>query len=212
MRSKSSTTEAQAAGAAPAAPADRPDTVLVGTILRPHGVRGEVTVALWSDNDRRFAPGVDLAATPKSGTSGASGRTAPGRTEKVLRVERSTPHKGGLRVAFAGIADREAAETLRGLDLWVSISQVPSAPAGSYYFFELIGCRCVDESHGGSMEIGTVVDLHEDGGGTLLEVEHEGSRSMIPFVEAFLVKIDCEARRIDFRLPEGLLATCAYKS
>jgi len=211
MRSKSSTTESPAAGAAPAdsSAAGKPDTVLVGTILRPHGVKGEVTVALWSDNERRFAPGAELVATP---ASGARGRSTPGRSESALRVERSTPHKGGLRVAFAGIADREAAETLRGIDLWVPLCEVPEAPAGSYYFFELIGCRCFDERHGEIVEIGTVVDLHEDGGGTLLEVEREGRRSVIPFVEAFLVQVDRVARRIDVRLPEGLLATCAYRS
>ncbi len=214
MRSKSSTTETPAAGAprADPPPAGYPPTVLVGTILRPHGVKGEVTVALWSDNDRRFTPGADLAATPASPSAAARGRTGPGTMERALRVERSTPHKGGLRVAFVGIADREAAETLRGLDLWVPISEVPAAPAGSYYYFELIGCRCWDERDGETVEIGTVVDLHQDGGGTLLEVEQGGRRAVIPFVEAFLLKVDRAARRIDFRLPEGLLATCAYKS
>ena len=138
-----------------------------------------------------------------------SGAPAPGRRERLLRVERATPHKGGLRVAFAGIADREAAETLRGLELWVPLADVPDAPAGAYYVFELIGCRCFDERDG---DIGTVVDIHEDGGGTLLEVEKDGLRSALPFVEAFLVKVDRAARRIDLRLPEGLFATCAYKS
>jgi 16S rRNA processing protein RimM len=196
MRSKSPTTEGRAAGL--------PEAVLVGTILRPHGIKGEVTVALWSDYDRRFAPGVDLAATLPAERA-AGGR----RRERLLRVERSSPYKGGLRVAFAGVVDREAAEALRGLELWVPIDQVPEPPAGSYYVFELIGCRCVDERDG---EIGTVVDLQEDGGGTLLEVEKDGMRSVLPFVEAFLVGVDRDARRIDLRLPEGLLTTCAYKS
>ena len=131
------------------------------------------------------------------------------RRERLLRIERCSPYKGGLRIAFAGIADREAAESLRGLELRVPLADVPEAPAGTYYVFELIGCRCFDESDG---DIGTVVDIHEDGGGTLLEVEKDGPRSVIPFVEAFLVRVDREARRIDLRLPEGLLATCAFKS
>jgi 16S rRNA processing protein RimM len=222
MRSKSSTTEvelplAPGGGSPPAGPPSssqpredpptgRPESVLVGTILRPHGIKGEVAVALWSDNERRFAPGVELAATPPGARSG------PPRPPRVLRIERATPHKGGLRIAFAGFADREGAETLRGLDLWVPISEVPAAPAGSYYFFELIGCRCFDHRTGEPVEIGTVVDLHQDGGGTLLEVEQGGRRSVVPFVEAFLVRVDREARRIDLSLPEGLLATCAFKS
>ena len=115
----------------------------------------------------------------------------------------------GLPEAVLGIADREAAEGLRGLELWVPIGEVPDPPAGSYYVFELIGCRCFDERDG---DIGTVVDVQEDGGGTLLEVEKDGTRSVLPFVEAFLAGVDREARRIDLRLPEGLLATCAFKS
>lgn len=198
MRSKLSTTENGNGGL--------PETVLVGTILRPHGIQGEVTVALWSDNERRFAPGVEFRATSPSSPAG---RPAPARRERLLRIERCSPYKGGLRIAFAGIADREAAESLRGLELRVPLADVPEAPAGRYYVFELIGCRCIDESDG---DVGMVVDIHEDGGGTLLEVERDGLRSVIPFVEAFLVRVDRDARRIDVRLPEGLLATCAFKS
>ncbi len=207
MRSKFQTTEGPAG--------DLPQAVLVGTILRPHGIKGEVTVALWSDYDRRFAPGVELQATaPAAPSRPPSTPTSPGRRaaahrERLLRVERATPHKGGLRVAFAGIADREAAESLRGLELWVPLSEVPEPPAGAYYVFELIGCRCFDERDG---DIGTVVDVQEDGGGTLLEVEKDGRRVALPFVEAFLVQVDRSARRIELRLPQGLLPTCAYKS
>lgn len=203
MRSKSQTTEGPAG--------DLPQAVLVGTILRPHGIKGEVTVALWSDYDRRFAPGVELQATAPAPPSRppTPGRPAATIRQRLLRVERATPHKGGLRVAFAGIADREAAESLRGLELWVPLSEVPAPPAGAYYVFELIGCRCFDERDG---DIGIVVDVQEDGGGTLLEVEKDGRRVALPFVEAFLVRVDRAARRIDLRLPEGLLPTCAYKS
>ena len=206
MRSKFPTTDGGTDGL--------PETVLVGTILRPHGIKGEVTVALWSDNQRRFAPGVEFRATSPAasrpaGPAAPADRPASARRERLLRIERCSPYKGGLRIAFAGVADREAAESLRGLELRVPLADVPDAPAGTYYVFELIGCRCFDESEG---DIGTVVDIHEDGGGTLLEVERDGTRSVVPFVEAFLVRIDREKRRIDLRLPEGLLATCAFKS
>jgi 16S rRNA processing protein RimM len=202
MRSKYSTTDGSTPGL--------PETVLVGTILRPHGIRGEVTVARWSDNERRFRPGVELQATPPEAAVSA-GRTAypASRQARQLRIERCSEFKGGLRVAFAGVADRDAAESLRGLELRVPLADVPEAPEGSYYVFELIGCRCFDERDG---EIGTVVDLQEDGGGVLLEVEKTGTRSVLPFVEEFLIRVDLEGRRIDFRLPEGLLEACASRS
>jgi 16S rRNA processing protein RimM len=207
MRSKFSTTEGGNDGL--------PETVLVGTILRPHGIQGEVTVALWSDNEDRFAPGVEFQATPPAASrpiaAGApsAAPAAGARRGRLLRIERCSAYKGGLRIAFAGVDDRDAAEGLRGLELRVPLADVPEAPSGSYYVFELIGCSCFDERDG---EIGTVVDIQEDGGGTLLEVEKDGTRSVLPFVETFVIAIDRERRRIDLRLPEGLLATCAYKS
>ena len=123
MRSKFSTTESGTGGL--------PETVLVGTILRPHGIQGEVTVALWSDNERRFAPGVEFQATSSFRACGGGSGPRPAVRSALLRIERCSPYKGGLRIAFAGIADREAAESLRGLELRVPLADVPDAPAGS---------------------------------------------------------------------------------
>lgn len=181
------------------------EQILVGVILGPHGIRGEVAVSLQTDNDDRFAPGAELAATPRSGPGAA-------RAER-LRVRHARPHKGGLRVAFEGIEDRDAALRLRGFELSVPRSAVPAAAAGSYYHFELIGCRAFDEHAG---ELGEVVDVVADGGGWILEVQRRDgdalSRLSLPFVEAFLVRVDPGSRRIDWRLPAGLIDACASAS
>jgi len=92
----------------------------------------------------------------------------------------------------------------------VERDEVPAPPEGSFYVFELVGCRAVDARHG---ELGTVVDLVDGPGGALIVVERpDGSRLPIPFVESFLVGVDREARRIDWKLPEGLLEACASRS
>jgi 16S rRNA processing protein RimM len=178
-----------------------PETILVGTVLAPHGIRGEVQVAVQSDNRERFAPGAVLRAS----RGGAAGVTE-------LRVRRSTPHKGGLRISFEGFEDRDAAERLRGMELAVDRSAVPEAAPGSYYLFELVGCRCVDEREG---ELGTVVEVVPDGGGWVIEVESRadegGRRLSLPFAEEFLVRVDPAARRIDWKLPEGLVEACASR-
>lgn len=181
--------------------ASNPETILVGTVLAPHGIRGEVQVAVHSDNRERFAPGAVLRAT-----RGPAG----GATE--LRVRRATPHKGGLRISFEGFGDRDAAETLRGVELTVDRSAIPPATPGSYYLFELVGCRCVDEREG---ELGDVVEVLADGGGWIVEVESRteagGRRLSLPFAEEFVVRVDPAARRIDWRLPEGLVEACASR-
>jgi len=179
-------------------PAAADGTVLVGRVLRPHGVRGEVVVETWTDNPERFVPGARLLAGPAG----------------ALEVAEARPHRGALLVRFAGVGDREAADMLRGTDLAVPAESVPAAPEGTYYHFQLVGCRVRDAAAG---ELGEVVDLAEDGGGLILLVEGEapggGSRRVpVPFVGALLKRVDVERREIEVELPEGLVEACASRS
>lgn len=172
--------------------------MVVGRVLGPHGVRGEVAVELWTDNPSRFEPGATLLADP-----GGS-----------LEVAESRPHRGVVLVRFAGVEDRDAADALRGLELAVPATSVGGAPEGSYYHFQLLGCRVRDLAAG---DLGEVVDLAEDGGGLILLVEGEieggGRRRVpVPFVAAMLRRVDVERREIEVALPEGLVETCASRS
>lgn len=169
-----------------------PERVTVGRIHRPHGLRGEVTVESLTDFDRRWQPGSVLSTD--------SGR--------LLEVVASRPHRGSLLVLFAGVEDRDAAEALRGELLEVERSAVPPAEAGSYYVFELVGCRCRDRTEG---ELGEVVEVVEDGGGWLLWVEQGSRRLPVPLVERFLVRVDVEAGEIDLDLPPGLVEICGSR-
>lgn len=172
--------------------------MLVGVVRRPHGVRGAVVVEVLSDNPTRFATGSVLEAT------GPDGRT------RRLSIESASPFAGGMRVAFAGLASREEADTLRGARLEVERAAVPPPPAGAHYLFELVGCRAFDRAAG---ELGRVVDAIEDGGGWLLVVARPGGgRLLLPYVERFVTKVDPTAGRIDWELPEGLIEACASGS
>jgi 16S rRNA processing protein RimM len=172
--------------------------------VRPHGLKGEVVVAVHSDNPERFAPGATFSTA-----SSKPRATLPAR----LKLVRATPHKTGLRAIFEGISDREAAELIAGVELSVPRSALPESAAGSYYLFELVGCRCIDERDG---ELGTVVELIADGGGWLVEVEKSADgkrrRLLLPFVSEFLLRVDRERREIHWRLPEGLVEACASES
>ncbi len=96
------------------------------------------------------------------------------------------------------------------LRLEVSRNEVPPAPSGLHYFFELVGCRCVDGSAG---ELGEVTEVVESSGGLLLQVAHADGRSLlVPYVEEFLTCVDIVGRRIELKLPRGLVEACEFKS
>lgn len=176
-----------------------PESVQVGEVLRPHGVRGEVVVFATSDTPDRFAVGAEL----RLGRAGGEPRIV-----RVATVRERRP--GLLVIGFEGVADRDGAEALRGGVLEVDRSRVPAPPEGAFYHFELIGCRCRDRASG---DLGAIVDMVADGGGWLVIAEREdGQRIALPFVESFLVAIDREARAIEWDLPEGLVETCASRS
>src|SRR5262245_11270393 len=137
-----------------------PDIILVGRVARPHGLRGEVVVEPESDVAERFEPG----STMRLGPSG-----------RRVEVVDARPFGDRLLVRFAGMQDRTAVEGLRGLELTVDRAEVPRAPAGTFYHFELLDCACWDAALG---ELGTVRALHEDGGGILIEVER-GERRLL---------------------------------
>lgn len=173
-----------------------PTHVEVGRVRRPHGVRGALLIQTLSDVPERFAAGSELEAVDESGR----------RT--TLSVSEANGHGDGLRVSFAGIDSREAAEALRGCRLEVSRTRTPPAPDGSFYYFELAGCECFDSTAG---PLGAVTEVVEDGGGLLLDVSNGERRLSIPFVGQFLRSVDIEARRIELELPEGLLEACESK-
>lgn len=180
------------------------ETVLVGSIRRPHGVGGEVVVEALTDVAGRFRPGSELLVS-RAETGPASGTTIEGR----VRVASSRRHRGNLLVRFEGFEDRDAVEGLRGAYLEIGRPPESGAPKGIYYYYQLLGCRCRDRRHG---DLGEVVDLVEDGGGLLLIVEGEGRQLPVPFVESFLRQIDVAGRRIDLDLPPGLVETCRSRS
>jgi 16S rRNA processing protein RimM len=162
----------------------------VGRIGRAHGVRGEVLVALRTDDPAdRFAVGSRLGTDPAE--------------RGPLQVRTVRAQSGGLVVSFDGIDDRTAAEDLRGTLLVVDSADLP--PIGDPEEFrdaELIGLV----AHRSSGEpIGAVVDVLHPGASDLLVLQVGDGEVLVPFVRAFVPTVDVAAGRLVVDPPEGLL-------
>ena len=168
--------------------------VVVGRIGRPHGVRGEVTVEVRTDEpERRFVEGGTLLL--------AHDVDGPASPATVTRVHW---HSGRLLLSFTGIDDRNDAETLRGR-LVIAERAEDEMPEGpdEYYDSSLEGC--VVELLDGSI-VGTVREVIHLPSQDCLAVAREGaSEVLIPFITAMVPTVDVQGRRIVITPPEGLL-------
>ena len=164
--------------------------VVVGRIGRPHGIRGQVTIEPRTDEpDERFAPGAVLQVDSHVAE---------------LVVERTHWHSGRLLVVFAGVADRNDAEALRGLLLHVDRDEdeTPDDP-DEFYDSTLTGCS-VELPDG--TRVGTVIEVLHLPSQDLLVVSTDDEREvLVPFLAAFVPTVDVGARLIVIDPPDGLL-------
>lgn len=142
---------------------DKP--IVLAAIIGAHGITGEVRLKLFSD---------DLSAYP---SLSGGGRTF---TLKSFR-----PVTNGAVARFAEIADRNAAEALRGTELSVPRSALPPLADGEYYHIDLLGLPCVADG----VAIGTAVLIDDFGAGDVLEIEKpDGKRFMVPVAKAVTIE------------------------
>ncbi|MBN2972231.1 16S rRNA processing protein RimM [Roseomonas aeriglobus] len=163
---KGPTTSPPATTAAPTARADR--AVTLAAVIGAHGIGGEVRLKVFAD---------DLGVH-KSFNGGAL-------TMKALRL---TPQ--GAIARFAEVADRTAAEKMRGTELTVPRDSLPPLGEGEYYHADLLGLAAVTED---GAAIGTVVAIDNFGAGDVIEIERpDGKRFMIPMTEAAVPRWDAD--------------------
>lgn len=171
-----------------------PEYLAVGTVQKPHGIRGELSVKVETDRpDAVFTPGRVLLLGDAEGTP--SGGT--------LTVERARPFKGGFLVKAAGLTSRTPeVEALRGRSLLIPAAEAAPLDEGEVFFHQLVGMRVV----AGEEEVGTVADVYEAPSGHLLSVRRPGKKElMLPFVGEIVRRVDVEARVLEIEPPPGLL-------
>ncbi|WP_051732045.1 ribosome maturation factor RimM [Kitasatospora phosalacinea] len=165
--------------------------LVVGRIGRAHGIRGDVSVEVRTDEpELRLGPGAVLLTDPAA--------IGP------LTVETGRVHSGRLLLRFAGVKDRTAAEALRGTMLIAEVDpdETPDDP-DEYYDHQLIGLDVVLADGTPVGELTEVVHLpYQD----LLTVQRaDGTEVLIPFVEQIVPTIDLDEQRVVITPPPGLI-------
>ncbi|MET9663798.1 ribosome maturation factor RimM [Streptomyces sp. NPDC006475] len=165
--------------------------LVVARIGRAHGIKGEVTVEVRTDEpELRLGPGAVLATEPAA--------VGP------LTIETGRVHSGRLLLRFEGVRDRTAAEALRNTLLIADVDpeQMPEEP-DEYYDHQLMD---LDVVLADGTEIGRITEISHLPSQDLFIVERpDGSEVMIPFVEEIVTGIDLEEQRAVIDPPPGLI-------
>ena len=162
-----------------------PESLIVGRILAPWGIRGEVKVEVVTDFPERFAPRkiVYLNTSP-------------------LEIESCHPHKQHLVVKLATIDSVEDAEKLRGQDLTIPPSELYPLPEGQYYTFQIIGLKVVTTE--GEL-LGHITEIMTTGSNDVYIVEGKRGEILIPAIEDVVKSIDLAKGKMVIEAIEGLL-------
>ena len=155
-------------------------SILIGRITGAHGIRGAVKLASFA------ASPADIAKYgPLSASDG-----------RVFEIAHLKPAKDGFIADLKSVRDRDAAEALRGVDLFVAREKLPPPAAGEFYLVDLVG----KQVKAAGKEIGSVTGIQNFGAGELLELDN-GLLVPVLFVHS------TEDQNITVDLPEGYLDT-----
>ena len=167
------------------------DLAVVGSIARPHGIRGQVIVNVETDfPEERFRPGAELFVERRGAV-------------EALRLTTVRFHRGRPIVGIAGVTRIEEAQPLAGLELRVPADVLVALPSGMFYRHDLVGCRVETAA-------GDVVGVVQRVEGTLeasrlVVTADQGDEILVPLVSEICTAIDAEGKRIVIEPPEGLL-------
>lgn len=160
--------------------------VLMALIGAAHGIRGEVRVKPFGDDPLSFTDYGVL--TTKDGA-------------RSFEVESARAKKTVVITKFKGIVDRNQAEELNGIELYIRRDQLPEAGEDEFYYSDLNGLAVIDQS---GETLGKVISVQDFGAGDLLEIRpRRGGTYYIPFTREFVPEVSLAEKRLNVVLPEN---------
>jgi 16S rRNA processing protein RimM len=167
---------------------DAPKRICLGVVTAPHGVQGAVRIKSFTEEPEdvaRYGPLTD-----------ESGRCR-------FKLQLTGAGKGVVIARLSGVEDRNQAEALRGLRLYLLRSSLPRTEAEEFYHADLIGLEAV---LGDGTPVGRVRAIHDFGAGDTLELTRPGAPAvMVPFTRAIVPMVELAAGRLVLDPPPGLL-------
>ncbi len=173
--------------------ATRPRYLLLGEILRPHGVNGELRMRILTDYPERIAQleMVYLGSDPNVAEATA------------YHIEHMRPHQGYGLLKLEGVDDRNQAELLREQFVMVTIEDAVPLEEGEFYLYQLIGLNVQTQT---GEDLGTLTDVLDTGANDVYIVDSPRyGEILIPALEDTIVETNIDAGILTVKLPEGLL-------
>ncbi|MHB1651052.1 MAG: ribosome maturation factor RimM [Desulfitobacteriaceae bacterium] len=161
--------------------------VLIGEVLRSHGVNGEVKVFPITRDPHRYKKLKTITLIN-------------GEAERQLQVTDVKVQPEFVYLAFQGIETKDEAEKLRGWKIYIDRTQVPSLEDG-WYYFELEGMQVYE----GDICLGTLTKIVETGSNDVYVVRGNKGEICIPALKSVVKKVDVSGQRMDVELPPGLM-------
>jgi 16S rRNA processing protein RimM len=162
---------------------------IVGKIVGVHGIRGNL----------KLLPYIESPALLSTGESVFLG--SPAAAEKPFVIRWAKPHQRIFLMALEDVDDRDAAERIVGLDVFMEKSRLPDLEDGSYYWSDLIGLavQTVDRQ-----PLGTLSSIFRTGSNDVYVVRAGDDETLIPALASVVKAVDLENGTMTVALPEGL--------
>ena len=164
-----------------------PDRICIARIGAAHGVRG--AVKLWPFTEDPLAV---MDYGPLLTNDGA----------RQFEVTHARPAKDHLVATLKGVATREDAERLNGIELYIAREKLPATDENEYYHADLIGLAAVNAAH---EPLGRVLAIHNFGAGDIIEIAPpQGATLLLPFTNAVVPTVDLANGRVVIELPDEI--------
>lgn len=154
-------------------PADHDEWLVVGEFVGPFGIHGEIKLRPLTDFPERFERTQTIYV---------------GEQHTPYRVEQAHMHKQLVLLRLAGISDVDAAERLRGEQVWIPASELTPLQADQFYLHDVVGLRV---QHVNGQPLGVVTDVVSTGASELFVIrDPQGKEVLLPVVKSFVKQID----------------------